>query len=203
MTLNDTQDRVATDVWLHSGPACRGVQLNQASAQSSHPAAYGRYWGLPTTAVADDEWHRVTVTRDPAANQLDYRAVTFWTRFVEPIDIAFGPVTLAPVVERVAGAAGPRFTLDVPSAYRRTAILGFFSSEPSFIYGSLDVSAAWFATAGTTVSVPDFSGLPGWNAAWAPGDVAVSWRVTLTGGPGGAPCTAGVHDRTIAWNGML
>lgn len=204
LTFNDLPGLMTADVWLHGGSACRGVELFQTSATDGHPIERRRFWGLPDAALAPDEWHRVTATGYFNAPQhLRLRAVTFWTRAVVPMDVMLPPVNVEPVIERAADVVSPRFALDVPDSYRRGAEVRYNSSDP-WRYASIDVSGGWLASVGTTVMLPDFTGLAGWNPEWAPiTSGEFHWSVRQVGGPGGPGCTAGVQEETILWQGNV
>lgn len=195
MAFNDLPQTVRSDLSFHSGPACTGVDLYRDLHMSSgSPSNHRRYWGLPPSAMQPDEWYRLTV-----GGHFPRRLVTVWTREVMPLDIELRPEPISPEVTRVAGRGGMQYQLDIPPAYDRSAVLTHTTWRPQAHHVEITASRAWLAAENDIVTTPDFSATPGWNSAWEPDFVTghVHWTVKLIGGPGGAPCTAGVHEWTV------
>jgi hypothetical protein len=91
---------------------------------------------------------------------------------------------------------------DLPAVYN-----GAFTFEYSDGAKSMRVTAsiAYTGTTGVAVVFPDFSGVSGWQNAFAIGDVSSgSWTVTINGGTStGSLCAEGERRISITFRGAF
>lgn len=199
MTFNDLPQYVISDVSFHTGASCTGVDLYSGmTTSSSSPSSYRRYWGVPLGVMRENEWHRLRV-----GGHFPNRSVTIWTRDIQPLQVDLGPEPAYPDVTRLAAGPGLRFAIDMPNAYDREAVFTYTTWRPLAHEVRVTASRGWLAMEDDTFTAPDFRATPGWNTGWEPdfSTFDVHWTARLIGGPGGAPCTPGLHDRDVEWWG--
>lgn len=179
------------DMRFHSGAACTGVPLYNLTV-SDNSSTHRRVWGIPTDRLRATDWHRLTV-----GGGYPDLSVTLWSREIAPFQITRRAEPPYPTVARLRERTGLSFALGIPADYDREVVLTYESWRSMMRHAvRVEASRAWMAAEGDRFTSPDFAATPGWNAAWSPdfttGDI--HWTTRLIGGPGGAPCTAGVHE---------
>lgn len=88
--------------------------------------------------------------------------------------------------------AGPykrlRFQTTLPAALATGAFASYLD-EAASISASMTATGGWLGGTAVDLSMPDFSGVSGWNNAWMPGTgTTVNWNLTGSGANGGNAC---------------
>lgn len=196
LTFDEPPEYIQTHMRFHSGASCSGVSLYARTTGASATGTI-QVWGVPSSALRATDWHELTV-----GGGYPNRSVTTWFRDIAPFHVAFGPVPAETEAYRMEAYRGLGFPLDIPGVYDQHAELSYANIDPTSRFVRITASRGWLAAVSDTLRTPDFAATPGWNPAWEPGfDHWLRWGVRLVGRPGGAPCTAGVHQRDAAWGG--
>jgi len=179
------------DMRFHSGAACTGVPLYNITV-SENSSAHRRVWGIPADRLRATDWHRLTV-----GGGYPDLSVTLWSREIAPFQVTRRAEPPYPTVTRLGERIGFSYALEIPTDYDREVVLTYGTWRSTAQHAvRIEASRAWMAAEGDRFISPDFAATPGWNSAWNPdfttGDVY--WTTRYVGGPGGAPCTAGVHE---------
>lgn len=179
------------DMRFHSGAACTGVPLYNVTV-SDNSSAHRRVWGIPTDHLRATDWHRLTV-----GGGYPDLSVTLWSHEIAPFEITRRAEPPYPTVERLGGRIGLSFALEIPADYDREVVLTYATWRSAAQHAvRVEASRAWMLAEGDRFTSPDFAATPGWITAWNPDFTTddVYWTTRVVGGPGGAPCTAGVHE---------
>ncbi len=181
-------ESVTQGMFYQSGASCTGASL-YFGAESS--AATFTAYGVPTAAQVAGETHGLSVTA--ATGLTSFRSVLeyFTTLGARNITMPSNLPAFTPSVE-----AGPykrlRFQFTLPSDLDAAATLTYSdvgSAKSVFIIAS---RAGYLGGFAVDLSMPDFSGLAGWDNAWAPAaPTAVDWTATGAGASLTNLCTPG------------
>ncbi|MFN2566875.1 MAG: hypothetical protein ABR499_17900, partial [Gemmatimonadaceae bacterium] len=137
---------------------------------------------LPATNVAEGDLHQTSVdTRD--------RSVLFFYRDPADRTVALGPVASTPVFTTPVGSSGQALRVDVTaqSVYGSQVSVVLTPPQPSTSGNMVVIRATKEYFGGTpaiwSLTLPDFTGVPGFSPLWglAPGPNA--WTLTVTGLP--------------------
>ncbi len=166
-------------------------------------------YGIPAARQAPGDLHMLTVV---GATTTSARLVTeLFTAFGDRT-VALGPEAVAPTVSLPATAPypRPRMTWGIQAEYGRHWLAGFQQSAPPVRAWFAIVTSGFHQGGGTvTFDVEDFTGVPGWDPAWAlRGGEAMGWQFAVSGweGQGGldsAPAADGSVTRSAWRNGTL
>ncbi len=105
----------------------------------------------------------------------------------------------------VAGAYKTlRFQLSLPSHANKVVIAGYSApaTTPSKVV-NIAATSGWLSGTTVDLTMPIFTGLPGWHDTWVPAsDATVMWSLLAAGSTTGNSCSAGVST-VVSRNGSL
>ncbi|MEZ4456493.1 MAG: hypothetical protein R2882_08085 [Gemmatimonadales bacterium] len=171
-------------------PSCDASMMYQAGVSlTTHPM-----YGVPAAKQRADDYHLL---------RIDAATATF-SRRVEESFQAIGPRTIT-----LGGSVGSPAVTVLPGAYKRlSATFGFpleytggalvrylqTTGVPRIV--ELWATAGWIANTTTTMAMPEFTGITGWDDTWGPGAALTTpWTIRLTGGDEtGFQCRAGYRS---------
>ena len=163
-------------------------------------AAGGQLFGIPASAQRATDYHLLTVA---AGNPRQVRTstVTFHT-FANQL-ATIQPALAIPTVEAVAGAyPRERVTFSaIPSGYNDAVTFRYTDGRRTM---SVAASSGYTGSSIPVLTMPDLSGVAGWQNAFAytPG-ASGTWLASAEGSNGQAPCTEGRRTYTATVNGIL
>jgi hypothetical protein len=145
-----------------------------------------KYYGVPTARQAAGDLHFAFAT---ALNQAGDEARLVGTFFKDPTDrtVTLGAALPAPTVSSVATAPNARFraTGSLTTAYNKYVAVTFTQATAGggARNVSIEASAAYLNNATSyDFTIPDFSGVAGWNDSWGlQSGVETTWTVTGIG----------------------
>ena len=149
------------------------------------------YEGIPESEMLSSDLQRIEVEQTVGSTLT--RSVTRYIRSPLNVSLTMPVDAASPTVTSLTGGGYPRASASGTSP-------AAFNAEMSLQWSQLNANKSWmiFASGGfrngsTTysLSMPDFSALPGWNNAWAMGngtsDLAVQFFGRTGAGPNGQP----------------
>lgn len=177
---------------------------------NSMSAATRSYNALPESRLAATDLQALTVSGNPTTDLVIRSATNY---FRAPVDqtIALGPAAAAPTISVIERTPALRLrTVFAPqTVYDRFASIVYQQGSTLFSVG-MTAQYASLTNLGYDLSIPDFSGVPGFDPQWAlranaTGDIA--WTETRIGGTLGVGAnvrpTNGAFSRTSSRNGSF
>jgi uncharacterized membrane protein len=141
----------------------------------------GAMLGVPATLQRATDFHLATITAATTGNtRVRTASLSFHT--LSDRTIALAAVTATPsVVGRTGSYKRLSATLgDIPGSYNRMMTLEYSDGGKTM---KVTASASVAGNAAVTLTMPDFSGVAGWQNEFAPSAAATgTWAVTLDGG---------------------
>jgi len=163
------------------------VTKNGTAAPFMNLQATGSYSGFPSSRLVDGDFHFLSgfaSTTDGGSQ----RIVSKIFRQVANQTLALGPALTVPTLTTVSGGANARIRVQFPiqSAYNRWWIANF-AQENRDVEVSVAASQGWLGAASeVSLTLPDLSGLSGWNSAWGlQGGQLTNWGASAVGWSGG------------------
>jgi predicted lipoprotein with Yx(FWY)xxD motif len=187
---------------LISGASCTASAITGYSP----PASPFLMIGFPDNKIRATDMHMLTVISTSTVVGSRFVTEVFHTIGARTIDL---PPELVPTVTPVAGSYKQlNATLNLPATYNRSTTLGYvvFSGGAQYQV-ALTATNAWLGTGSVSLLTPNFSGVNGWNDAWAPAaNATASWTLTATGSdlaPDASLCTPGQRTRAASRSGSI
>ncbi len=157
--------------------------------------------GIPSGSQAGDESHSVNLTAIDASNNA--RSVTENIGTLAATTVELPAPIPAPTVSNAGGGSPPykilSATVAMPSEYNSYSS---FEYDANGKYIGVAGSAAYLGTGSQTLTVPDLSGVSGFQTSWVPADGdEVSWALFGTGGALANACSVGYRGVTAVIEG--
>ena len=172
---------------------CQAMTLS--SVPSTTPSTFSAL-GVPSGSQVSDESYTIGIAATDANNNL--RSVFENIGSLAPATVMLPAAIPAPTITDLAGPSGPYKILSavvaMPNAYDS---FSSFEYDADGKYFGVAAPAAYLGGGPQTLTVPDLSGVTGFQTTWAPTATDEwSWAIFGTGGFLTDPCTLG--DRSVA-----
>ncbi len=186
MTMNYLTTAACTSNFLYS--------------ESVFPGFSTQMLGFPENVQRPTDFHSATVV---ASRSGQVRAATLTFHTFGNILVAVPPLLATPTLESVPGPyLRERATFDViPANYNTSLSLRYTEGRHTMVVTS---SIAYAGSNGAVLTMPDFSGVAGWQNSYAYATGAAgTWFASADGSNGGAPCTEGRTTYNATLSGTL
>lgn len=143
------------------------------------------YASVPVNLLGAGDIQLLQATGNAAGVPGNVRMAGVYFRSASNRTLTLGPVLGTPTVTTVATTpyVRPRVQLTTQPEYNRQVNTIFEQGSLNRTVSLLATGAYFGTPTSWDVTVPDFSGLPGWNNAWGLADAtATTWSTTATGG---------------------
>ena len=184
LSINGTVqgDQLSHIMYYMTTPACVANVLYQATFTSM--------LGVPSGIQRETDYHMVSLVATAGSRQRTAN-LTFHT--IANRSITLPPIPSVPAVSSIPGSSYRRlqaFVNTLAQAYNGNVMLRY--NDGSTRTMSVSASAAYVAIAGSTLIMPNFSGVSGWlnNYAVDP-NASGTWVVSLDGATQGPACSEG------------
>lgn len=143
------------------------------------------YDAVPSAQLAATDLQTLTATSSPVANQpTSLRETTIYFRSPGDQTLALGPAISEPALSVVSTASPLRLRAVFPpsTVYDHLTSIAYQQGASTIVTAAMTAAYASLAT-GYDISIPDLSGVSGFDARWAlqPGTSGI-WTVSRTGG---------------------
>lgn len=147
-------------------------------------------YGVPAGQQRATDWHSVTVTATDGASSSRLAIKTFQALGAQTITL--GSVLPNPTITPQSGPYKRlQFQFTAPAEYGSSVSLSYFDPGSSGVIIAASV-AGYLGGNAVNLTVPDFTGVGGWNNAYAPAAAStVTWTTTAASGVGTSNCAAG------------
>lgn len=185
---------------LISGASCTASAITGYSA----PASPFLMIGFPDNRIRATDMHMLTVISTSSVVGSRFVTEVFHTMGARTIDL---PPELVPTVTPVAGSYKQlNATFNLPATYNRSTTISYFVNTGAATYQvAVSATSGWIGTGSVSLQTPNFTGVNGWDDAWAPpANATVTWTLTATGSDLAASaslCTPGVRTRAASRSG--
>ncbi|MEZ4589281.1 MAG: hypothetical protein R2909_23140 [Gemmatimonadales bacterium] len=148
-------------------------------------------YGVPAGQQRATDYHGLGIIALSAGN--DYRTVTEYFQALGNRTVnlpsmvpTFSPSTLSGPYKRL------RFQLTLPTDLNQAIVLGYSDAIGGQTVTLTATVAGFLGGSQVDLSLPDFTGVAGWNDSWAPASGAtVEWSATASGSTTTSPCAGG------------
>jgi hypothetical protein len=170
-----------------TGAACETTSLSLGTFSGNSFTMYG----VPAGQQRASDWHSVTVTATDGASSSRLAAKTFQTLGAQTVTL--GSALPAPTITPQSGPYKRlQFQFTLPAEYGASVSLGYNDSVGSAGVIITATVAGYLGGTAVNLTVPDFTGVGGWNNAYAPAAAStVTWTTTAAGGAIISTCAAG------------
>jgi hypothetical protein len=174
--------------------------VNPLYSNSLFGAFSAQTLGFPESVQRPTDYHMLTITASRAGQ---VRATTLTFHSLTNVTLALQALLTTPALEVVAGPyLRERATFGaIPAGYNSSVSLRY--TEGRHVMG-VTASIAYAGSSNPVLTMPDLSGVTGWQSAYAytPG-AAGTWSASADGSNGGAPCTEGRTTYNATLSGTL
>lgn len=191
LTIGNGAGTIAWGMSYYTESACLGGSLYNALATVG--TTFTMY-GVPAAQQRATDYHSAYVT---SINGTSTRTVIELFHTMANRTITLGSVIAAPTVTSLGGGYKRlQAVYTIPVEYNTSSGLSYYQND-GLRYVALGASAGWMGSNNATLATPDFTGVDGWTATWAPTSAAaVNWVVATNGSTvngGQALCTEGAR----------
>lgn len=133
------------------------------------PGSAGTFtaFGVPAINQLGTDWHAVGLFTTVGPNS--FRTLVQYFQAMGPQTLTLGAALPTPTVSVLAGPYKRlQGVVTLPSDYTSRASLRYQDQGASQALAIISATMAWLGGASVTLSLPDFTGVTGWNNAWAP-----------------------------------
>ena len=188
-------DGVITHTTLHTANSESVISFHSTNVM----AALHSYDAVPESKLAAADLQVLTATAAPSSNPTDaVRTASLYFRAPGTQTITLGAPLQAPTVSTVGTTPSLRLraVFTAQPDYDRSTLITYQQGDNTLVTVSMTASYASLTNRGYDLTIPDFSTVAGFDAAWAlrPG-VHVLWNVSRTGG------TLGLGLNAVPTNG--
>jgi hypothetical protein len=175
-------DQLSHIMYYLTTPACVANVLYQATFTSM--------LGVPSGIQRETDYHMVSLVATSGQRQRTAN-LTFHT--ISNRSLTLPPIPSTPTVSSISGSPYRRlqaFVNTLAAAYNGNVMLRY--NDGSTRTMSVSASAAYVAAAGSTLTMPNFSGVSGWVNNYAvDANASGTWVVSLDGATTGSTCSEG------------
>ena len=134
-------------------------------------------FGAPAAQQASSDWHAVSLFTYAGTNS--FRTLHQYFQALAPQTFTLGSVLPVPTITALAGGYKRlQAALTMPAEYQSRASFRYQDQAGTRPLVIVSATMAWFGSTSVSLSLPDFSGVAGWNNGWAPSSGAsVFWSV--------------------------
>jgi hypothetical protein len=185
---------------LISGASCTASAITGYSP----PASPFLIIGFPDNKIRATDMHMLTVISTSTVVGSRFVTEVFHTVGTRTIDL---PPELVPTVTPVAGSYKQlNATFNLSATYNGSTTIGYFVNTGAATYQvAVSATSGWIGTGSVSLVTPNFTGVNGWDDAWAPAaNATVTWTLTATGSDlaaGASLCTPGLRTRAASRSG--
>jgi hypothetical protein len=134
-------------------------------------------FGAPAAKQAGTDWHAVSLFTYAGTNS--FRTLHQYFQALGPQTLTLGSTLPVPTITSLGGAYKRlQGALTMPAEYQSRASLRYQDQAGARPLVIVSATMAWFGSSSVSLSLPDFSGVSGWDNGWAPSSGAsVFWTV--------------------------
>ncbi|MGE0440515.1 MAG: hypothetical protein AB7L66_21485 [Gemmatimonadales bacterium] len=175
-------ETVATTMSYRSGASCAGASLYQAAGSGQAASPVG-VLGIPAAVQRASDLHALTLTAiTNPANPTATRVLMENFGALAPRTMTLPTALAAPAVTTLAGPYKRlQGVYPIPAEYTSGTSFTYISLSPIRAV-TMNATLAWVGAGSATMAMPDFTGVTGWDNAWAPAAAATgTWAAQVTG----------------------
>lgn len=188
MTLNGTVggESIFHQMFYHTGAACTtGILYSGASGLGAY--------GVPAARQRATDYHGLSLiaTLGNASSGTTRTVTDYFQAFAQRTN------TLPSVIpaQTPASVPGPykrlQFQFTLPADLNGAVTAQYLETGPGSHVALMSATAGWLGGLAVVLTLPDFTGLAGWQNSYAPSSGAVGTWTVAAGGGTGTPCTGG------------
>lgn len=134
-------------------------------------------YGAPAANRLGTDWHAVSLFTYHGANS--FRTMHEYFTTLGPRTLTLGAPLPVPTVSALAGSYKRlQAAVTLPAEYQSRASLRYQDQGAPRSLAIVSATMAWLGSSNVSLSLPDFSGVSGWNNAWAPpSGASVFWSL--------------------------
>jgi len=193
-------ETVVQSMAYYTGAACNTAGTLYSANVSAPPTfyAYGAPAGQPST-----DYHGLSVTA--LAGSGLFRSVTEVFHSMAARNITLPSILPVPAISDAGGPyKRPMVVTTLPADLNSSALFSYVDMTVTGKTGVISATAGWLGGLNVSLTLPDFSALPGWNNAWAPGTSdGLQWVFAGTGNNLSSLCQEGGRVATSVRSGLM
>jgi len=190
-------ETVSQSMLYYVGAICAPATLySGATGGASFTAS-----GIPGTQQRANDYHGLFVAASTSTNAV--RSITEYFHTLAARTVTPGAAMPTPTITSLGGPykrLQAAYTL--PGDYQGATGLQYIDGVPKAV--SIDATFGYLGGAATTLALPDFSALAGWDNNWAPPSASTGfWQVSGLGTFPGSACTEGASYKSATVSGTF
>jgi len=193
-------ETVVQSMSYSTGAECHSVGSLYTANVSAPPTFYA--YGAPSGQPATD-FHDLTVTA--LAGSGLFRSVTEVFHAMAARNITLPSILPVPAISDAGGPyQRPMVVTTLPADLNSSAVFSYTDQTAVGKSGVISATAGWLGGLNVSLTLPDFSALPGWNNAWAPGTGdGLQWVFAGSGNNLSSMCQEGGRVATSVRSGFM